>query len=123
MAREVKLDDNELILKLKGIIVLFAFRKTITIPYKSILNVDVEDFKIPHGMIRTLGTSIPPSLREGNFMYGGELYFLSYEHNVPLLHLEIEGEKYRHVIFELDCGYHDLLIDLRRKIREAQSLY
>ncbi|HET7580515.1 MAG TPA: hypothetical protein VFK33_14645 [Bacillales bacterium] len=122
MGRKVFLNDNDFVLKMTGITWLFAFRRTVTIPYKVMSDVTVETFKTPPGMIRTLGTSVPPSFQQGNYLYNGELYFLSHEHHVPLLHIEINGHKpYRHVIFELDSGYRDLLIDLRKKIREAQK--
>lgn len=122
LGRKVHLNEKEFVLELTGVNCLFAFKRRLKIPYQAITNVYVGEFKTPKGMVRTLGTSIPPSLCEGSFLYEGDYYFLSYERKVPLLQLEIaEYGKYRYVIFEIE-DIHDLLIDLRKKIRESKDI-
>lgn len=121
MGREVCLGESEFIIKLTGVIWVSAFKRELKIPYSAIENVYIDYFDIPRGMLRTLGTSIPGGLCEGSFLYDGDSYFLSYEHKVPLLHLKIEGYgKYKYVIIEID-NPRDMLIDLRKKIRESAT--
>lgn len=72
-------------------------------PYRMIKNITVNYFQAPLWMLRMPGTSIPPAIYEGSFLYGDEWYFLSYERRKPLLQIELNGhKKYKHVIFQID---------------------
>lgn len=104
MGREIVFDEEHVILKLNGATGFFALKFELLLPYHTIKSVHVDYFDAPLSMLRMPGTSVPPlSIFEGSFKYKDEWYFLSYEHRVPLVIIELEGhEKYTYVIFEMD---------------------
>ena len=119
MTRKVHFDEEEFVLRLNGVESIFAMKWQLKIPYMAIKKVYLDEFEPPMWMLRMPGTSIAPlHIFEGSFKFGNEWYFLSFEHNVPLLHLEIEGAgKYKYVIFELE-NPKAVMIELRKRIRE-----
>jgi hypothetical protein len=118
MTRKVHFDEEEFVLRLNGVESVFALKWQLKIPYKAIKKVYIDEFEPPMWMLRMPGTSIAPlHIFEGSFKFGNEWYFLSFEHNVPLLQLEIEGcGKYKYVIFELE-NPKEVMIELRKRIR------
>lgn len=122
MIREVRFTDQEFVLKLKGVLPVFAFRGELKIPYKAIKSVYIDEFDPPMWMLRMPGTAIAPlNIFEGSFKFADEWYFLSYEHKVPLIHLEVAGfGKYKYVIFEM-MNPREVLIELRKKLRELED--
>ncbi len=101
MRRSLEFTDTELVVKL-GWIRLLALKKDVTIPYHMIKSATVDYFKPPAGTVRVPGTSISPlNIYEGTFKYQDYRYFLSYEHQVPLLIIELVGHTYRFVILEV----------------------
>src|SRR3954470_6027301 len=118
MTRKVHFDEEEFVLRLMGVESIFALKWQLKIPYKAIKKVYIDEFEPPMWMLKMPGTSIAPlHIFEGTFKFGSEWYFLSFEHHVPLLHLEIEGcGKYKYVIIELE-NPKAVMIGLRKKIR------
>jgi hypothetical protein len=92
LGREIIFGKDELTLKLTGLVGFFALKQKIEIPYRLIKSIYVDYFDAPQWMIRMPGTSLSPlNIYEDSFKYGGEWYFLSYEHRVPLVIIELEG--------------------------------
>lgn len=122
MGREVRFNKEDFNLKLTGVLSLFALKWQLKIPYKAIKSIFIDEFEPPMWMLRMPGTSIAPlNIFEGSFKFGDEWYFLSYEHKVPLIHLELEGYgKYQYVIFEIE-NPRAVLIELRKRIRELDE--
>ncbi|WP_425457450.1 hypothetical protein [Bacillus marasmi] len=119
LARELHFTDHELVLKLSGTVSLLALKRELRIPYQCIKRVYVEHYKPPLWMLRIPGTSVAfLNIYEGTFYYEKEWYFFSFEHYVPLIHLELSGhKKYKYVIFELEKT-REALIEIRSKLRE-----
>ncbi|UOQ45816.1 hypothetical protein MUN89_07770 [Halobacillus salinarum] len=103
MRRSLEYKDTELVVKLGLVIRLFALKKEVRIPYHTIKSTVVDYFKPPAWTVRMPGTSISPlNIFEGTFKYQDNWYFLSYEHQVPLVIIELSGHQYRFVVIELD---------------------
>lgn len=119
MGREIIFAKDELTLKLTGLVVFFALKQKVKVPYRLIKSVYVDYFDAPQWMIRMPGTSLSPlNIYEGSFKYGNEWYFLSYEHRVPLVIIELEGhKKYKYVIVEMNDPT-DTAAEIRRRIRK-----
>ncbi|MGI6092864.1 MAG: hypothetical protein GX348_05260 [Veillonellaceae bacterium] len=117
MGRKVLFTEEALILKLTGALSLFALKKEIRIPYKAIEDAFVGYFKAPMWMLKMPGTAIPLlNIYEGTFRYRKEWYFLSYEHKVPLVNLELDGsQKYKHIIFEMQ-NPQEILDELSKRL-------
>ncbi|MFZ7944469.1 MULTISPECIES: hypothetical protein [Bacillaceae] len=122
MGRKVHFNKDEFVLKLTGVLSVFALKWQLKIPYKAIKRVYIDEFEPPMWMLRMPGTSIAPlNIYEGSFKFGNEWYFLSSEHQVPLIHLELEGYgKYKYVIFEIE-NPRAVMIELRKKLRELEE--
>lgn len=122
MGREVHFKKEEFVLRLTGVLSVFALRWQLKIPYKAIKSVYIDEFEPPMWMLRMPGASIAPlHIFEGSFKFGDEWYFLSCEHQVPLIHLEVEGfGKYKYVIFEME-NPRAVMIELRKKLRELEE--
>ncbi|PGY08365.1 hypothetical protein [Bacillus sp. AFS031507] len=122
MGREVHFKEEEFVLKLTGLLSILALKWQLKIPYKAIKSVYIDDFDPPMWMLRMPGTAIAPlNIYEGSFKFGNEWYFLSCEHRVPLVHLELEDfGKYKYVIFEIE-NPRSVLIELRKKLRELEE--
>jgi hypothetical protein len=120
MGREVHFAEKEFVLKLTGVVSLFALKWELKIPYKAIKSVYIDEFDPPMWMLRMPGTAIAPlNIFEGSFKFADEWYFLSYEHKVPLVNLELDGSgKYKYIIFEVQ-NPRDVLIELRKKINDT----
>lgn len=81
MGREVHFTDDEFVLRLTGVLPLFALRWELKIPYKTIQSVYINEFDPPMWMLRMPGTTIAPlNIFEGSFKFADEWYFLSYVH-------------------------------------------
>jgi hypothetical protein len=119
LGREIIFGKDELTLKLTGLVGFFALKQKIKIPYRLIKSVYVDYFNAPQWMIRMPGTSLSPlNIYEGSFKYRDEWYFLSYEHRVPLVIIELEGhKKYKYVIVEMNDPT-DTAAEIRRRIRK-----
>ncbi|MPM25500.1 hypothetical protein SDC9_71995 [bioreactor metagenome] len=117
MGREVFFNEDELVLKLIGITSIFALKREIRIPHKAIKNAFVDYFNAPRWMLKMPGTAIAPlNIYEGTFRYRNEWYFLSYEHKVPLVNLELDGNgRYKYIIFEID-NPQQVLTELNRQL-------
>ena len=117
MGREVHFTEKEFVLKLKGVISIFALKWELKIPYSSIKSIYIDEFDPPMWMLRMPGTAIGPlNIYEGSFKFADNWYFLSYEHKVPLVNIELDGnEKYKYIIFEAQ-NPREVLIELRKKI-------
>ena len=104
MGRKVDFADGKFILTMTGINALFSFKRKISIPYKMIENVLVEDFQAPFWMLQMPGVAMAPlNIYEGSFKFDNEWYFLSYEGFGPLVKIELNGhKKYRYLIFRID---------------------
>ncbi|WP_066064478.1 hypothetical protein [Neobacillus soli] len=122
MGREVHFNKEEFVLRLTGVLPIFALKGEVKIPYQAIKSIYIDEFDPPMWMLRMPGTAIAPlNIFEGSFKFGDEWYFLSYEHKVPLLHLELEGMwKYKFVIFEIE-NPRAVMIELRKKLRELDE--
>ncbi|MEH7377552.1 hypothetical protein [Neobacillus drentensis] len=122
MGREVHFKEEEFVLKLTGLLSILALKWQLKIPYKAIKSVYIDDFDPPMWMLRMPGTAIAPlNIYEGSFKFGNEWYFLSCEHRVPLVHLELEDfGKYKYVIFEIE-NPRAVMIELRKKLRELEE--
>lgn len=116
MGRKVEFKNEKFILTMTGINAFFSFKKKISIPYKLIESVLVEEFQAPFWMLRMPGTSIAPlNIYEGSFKFGNEWYFLSYEGFGPLVKIELNGhKKYRYLIFRIDHST-KVAAELRRR--------
>lgn len=103
MARKVLFDEKSFLIQLTGATSFFSLKSKIEIPYQNVKHVEVRDFKAPIGMIKMPGTAVPPIIYEGTFKYQGKSYFLSYEKNLSLVYVELEGHaQYDYVIFQMD---------------------
>ena len=105
MGRKVDFTDGKFILTMTGINALFSFKRKISIPYKMIENVLVEDFQDSFfWMLQIPGVAMAPlNIYEGSFKFDNEWYFLSYEGFGPLVKIELNGhKKYRYLIFRID---------------------
>ena len=122
MTRKVHFDEEEFVLRLTGVESIFALKWQMKIPYKAIKKVYIDEYDPPMWMLKMPGTAVAPlHIYEGSFKFGNEWYFLSFEHNVPFLHLEIEGAgKYKYVIIELE-NPKAVMIELRKRIRELEA--
>lgn len=122
MGREVHFKEEEFVLKLTGLLSIFALKWQLKIPYKAIKSVYIDDFDPPMWMLRMPGTAIAPlNIYEGSFKFGNEWYFLSFEHKVPLVHFELENfGKYKYVIFEIE-NPRAVMIELRKKLRHLEE--
>ncbi|MEG6586753.1 hypothetical protein [Dendrosporobacter sp. 1207_IL3150] len=118
MGRKVYFGEQELSLRLTGLLSFFALKREVRIPYKAIKNVYVDYFKPPRWMLKMPGTAISTlNIYEGTFRYAGVWYFLSFEHKVPLLNLELGGtSKYKYVIFEIEKPQ-EVLLEIQRRLR------
>ncbi len=123
MGRKVHFSKDMFVLKLTGIQSIFALRGKLKIPYKTIKQVYIDEFEAPMWMLRMPGTAIAPlHIFEGSFKFADEWYFLSYEHKVPLIHLELEDYGiYKYVIFEME-NPREVMIELRKKLRELEDV-
>ena len=117
VGRSVLFTEDKFILKLTGALSLFALKREVKIPYKAIKNAFADYFEAPFWMLKMPGTAIAPlNIYEGTFRYKNEWYFLSYEHKVPLVNLELDGtQKYQYVIFEIQ-NPHDIIQELRKRL-------
>jgi hypothetical protein len=122
MARKVHFTEKEFVLKLTGVLSVFALKRELKIPYKAIKNVYIDEFDPPMWMLRMPGTAIAPlNIFEGSFKFADQWYFLSYEHKVPLVNLELDGYgKYKFIIFEVE-NPREVLIELRKRIRDQDK--
>jgi hypothetical protein len=122
MGRKVTFTKDEFVLRLNGVLSVFALKWQLRIPYKSIKRVYIDEFDPPMWMLKMPGTAIAPlNIFEGSFKFGNEWYFISCEHNVPLVHLEVDGfGKYKYIIFEME-NPRAVMIELRKKLRELDE--
>ncbi|MEH7299141.1 hypothetical protein [Neobacillus drentensis] len=122
MGRKVNFTKDEFVLRLNGVLSVFALKWQLRIPYKAIKRVYIDEFDPPMWMLKMPGTAIAPlNIFEGSFKFGNEWYFISCEHNVPLVHLEVDGfEKYKYIIFEME-NPRAVMIELRNKLREIDD--
>ncbi|MDR6123670.1 hypothetical protein QFZ87_003267 [Bacillus sp. SLBN-46] len=122
MGRKVTFTKDEFVLRLNGVLSVFALKWQLRIPYKSIKRVYIDEFDPPMWMLKMPGTAIAPlNIFEGSFKFGNEWYFISCEHNVPLVHLEVDGfGKYKYIIFEME-NPRAVMIELRKKLREIDE--
>lgn len=103
MGRKVIFDEKSFEVQITGTTRLLSLKSKIEIPYENVKHVEVRDFKAPIGMVKLPGTALPPFIYEGTFKHEGKSYFLSYEKNTSLVHIELEGHpQYDYVIFQMD---------------------
>ncbi|NIK11501.1 hypothetical protein [Alkalibacillus almallahensis] len=86
---QVELRDDVVLLNISGWTSLFTFRKTLTIPYESIVDVAKTDYRLPLTAIRRTGIRMP-HYKGGHFNTSGEKHFVSFhdENRVVVLHLQ-----------------------------------
>lgn len=119
MVRTALFGESAFTLKLVGLLSFLALKRKVVVPYRTIMNVNVDVFDAPAWMLRMPGTSFAPlHIYEGSFRYANEWYFLSYEGRKPVVMIETDGHgRYKYVIFEIDNST-EVASELRRRIRE-----
>lgn len=121
MNREIIFENDGVVLKINGLMMVFTLKHKVKISYEMIKSVFVDYFDAPKWMIRMPGTSIAPlHIYEGSYKYRNEWYFLSYEGKVPVVIMELENhEKYHYIIFQIDNPT-EVAAEIRRKRLEAK---
>jgi hypothetical protein len=100
MARSIEFMEDRFVLQLSGLTSLGALRRSVEIPYASITNVSIEDFKVSLFRFR-VGTSIA-DIREGRFLIGDRWCFISYENHKDVVVLELADHDFGKVVFQID---------------------
>jgi hypothetical protein len=100
MSREIKLEDDKLVIHLTGLTIVAALKHNVEILYSSIKNVTIETFDMPLLNFR-VGTS-GFGVREGRFMVGSDWYFLTYENHENVVVLDLEGHEFKKVVFQIE---------------------
>lgn len=120
MGRNAMFGESAFTLKLSGLQSLFALKRKVVIPYRTVRNVHVDVFDAPAWMLRMPGTSIASlHIYEGSFRYAHEWCFLSYKGRKPVVMIETDGhDRYKYVIFEMDNPT-EVAAELRRRVREC----
>lgn len=88
MGRAVRIQEDEVHVRLTGLTALAAFRRELRIPVRAVRTISTE----PFGRVgrRVLGTSIPfTSYRQGRFRQGSLRLFLSFESRDSTVTLEV----------------------------------
>jgi hypothetical protein len=100
MSRKIEFTDDKLILHLTGLTSIAALKRHVEIPYSSIINVYVEDFKVSLLQYR-IGTSVA-DIREGRFLFGDQWCFISYEEHKDVIVLDLSNHEFGKVVFQID---------------------
>ena len=92
MPRVVEFEEQELVVRLSGLVHYESLTTELRIPYASITAVTTEPFVSPPGTQRIFGTDVPfTDIHEGRYAHQGEWYFLSLEDRKRAVTLRIEN--------------------------------
>jgi hypothetical protein len=103
MSRTLEFKDSMLILHLKGLTSTAALKRHVEIPFSSIDNASVEDFKVALLNFR-VGTSIG-DIREGIFYTHNDWCFISYENHKEVVVLDLNNHEFGKVVFQIENPY------------------
>ena len=100
MSRQIKFEENELVIKFSGLTLAAGLKSELRIPYESIKNVEAGNFKLHWTALRIGGTSVPFGYKAGRFIHKGQKYFLSYSDASQVIVLELENYNYDKVVLQ-----------------------
>ncbi|NOU93230.1 hypothetical protein GC093_08350 [Paenibacillus sp. LMG 31456] len=100
MSRTIEFTKNTIILHLSGLTSLAALKRQLEIPYSSIKDVTIEDFKVSLLKFR-VGTSIA-DIREGRFMLTDKWSFISYNNHKDVVVLRLNNHEFENVVFQIN---------------------
>ncbi|TYP79458.1 hypothetical protein [Paenibacillus methanolicus] len=100
MTRTIEYGTEQVVLHLKGLLSVGALKREVSIPYKQIKRIALEDFKVSMLQFR-VGTSIA-DIRQGRFLIDGRWCFVSYEDHQDVVVIELEGHDFAKVVFQID---------------------
>lgn len=100
MSRSIEFTQDSLVLHLSGLTSLAALKTKVEIPYTTIKEVAIEDFKVSLLQFR-VGTSIA-DIRAGRFMLTNKWSFISYENHKDVIVLKLMNHEFENVIFQIN---------------------
>ncbi|MEW6494655.1 MAG: hypothetical protein AB1589_19365 [Cyanobacteriota bacterium] len=102
---EVELTENTLIVKIKGLDQLWAFRRRFEIPLTHIVSAEVDPPDIHdrwHGIRKYVGAYIPGVITAGTFYNNGNLFFWNVHNRHKVIGITLNNEKYAKLIIEVN---------------------
>lgn len=99
MTRRIEIGKECIVIHLTGVTSIAALKRTLEIPYASIVQVARE---VPNraSLIRLGGTSVG-DIQEGHFWHGEHWYFLSYEHPEQVVCLTLNDFTIGHRVYKV----------------------
>jgi len=99
MSVQIVLDDSDLILNISGSTAITTMRRKIKIPYTSVEEVQVGNFKFPWTAIKRTGITTF-SYKAGIFVIDGKKYFLCYHDTNKVVILDLKGYEFDKIVIE-----------------------
>ena len=103
MTGKIEIDGKNLVFEIKGIDVILAIRRTITIPLDHVVSVSTE--KVPWAVFQQLklgGTNVPGIVKDGMYLTGDGLMFFEMHHPDKCITVTLNHETYKKIIFEVE---------------------
>jgi hypothetical protein len=100
---KIEIDGKNLVFEIKGIDVILAIRRTITIPLDHVVSVSTE--KVPWAVFQQLklgGTNVPGIVKDGTYLTGDGLMFFEMHHPDKCITVTLNHETYKKIIFEVE---------------------
>ncbi|MGF9965122.1 hypothetical protein [Bacillus rhizoplanae] len=102
MSVQIVLDDSDLILNISGWTAVTTLRKKIKIPYTSVEEVQVGNFKFPWTAIKRTGITTF-GYKAGLFIIDEKQYFLSYHDANKVIILSLKGYEFDKIVIESEA--------------------
>lgn len=97
----VEIEGSTLVVRMRGLNKLWAFRNRIELPLRSVTGVEVKSKldRMPIGL-RMPGTSIPGVIIVGSYRSEGHRSFYAIRRGEDVLVIDLEGAKYQRIVVE-----------------------
>lgn len=104
MSGTVSIENDEVVLEIHGVDEILSIKRSMHIPLKNIISVSTED--VSWGVFKTIkvaGTDLPGHYKDGRFYIPHEgLVFFEMHHPDKCITINIDHERYKKVIFEVE---------------------
>ena len=103
MTGKIEINGNNLVFEIKGIDIILAIRRTITIPLDHVVLASTE--KVPWAIFQQLkmvGTNVPGIIKDGTYLTGDGLLFFEMHHPDKCITVTLNHEVYKKIIFEVE---------------------
>ncbi len=103
MTGKIEIDGKNLVFEIKGIDVILAIRRTITIPMDHVVSVTTE--KVSWEIFQQLkmaGTNVPGIIKDGTYLTDDGLMFFEMHHPDQCITVTLNHETYKKIVFEVE---------------------